>query len=83
MLKVVALHSPEYEKFVIHTPESFNAGVDELKTLSDSGRRAQVITREKELGIEFDPHCVLWDSEIRAFLRPMSHGLNGFVLHLE
>ena len=29
--KVVALHSPEYEKFVIHTPESFNAGVDELK----------------------------------------------------
>jgi len=64
------VHSPEYEKFVYHTPESFNAVLAELKTLSDSGRRGQLKTREREVGIKFDPHCVLWVLDIRAMLRP-------------
>ena len=66
----VHMFSPEYEKLDYRTPESFIAGVDDLKTIFDNGIRPLLIRRERELGLTFDPYCVLWDVQIRAMLRP-------------
>ena len=43
----VHVFSPEYEKLDYHTPESFIAGVDELKTIFDSGNNAQLKRRQQ------------------------------------
>ena len=66
---LVHLHSPDVNKFQLHTAQSFRAQADRLKRVAEH-EPASLKLEEQAMGLKYNPHEIMWDIEVRLKIAP-------------